>query len=308
MFLWQRFGYNYRHLQTPEDVAYMRAKVKTMTEPFAVFDTETTGLHLMADRPFLVGFGAGKDLFTVDVANIEWIDALYEAMKVPKFDYVFAHNAKYDYHMMLNLGKPIPKELNYADSLVAARLTDYADSNEGIGLEALGQKLVDPDAKFAGKVIREHLKQINAERYRAAKAALKERLGTRQIGKVWEAYMKRVPHVPTEYDELFEWLDTLYQKPNYEDSYKAKPDLMKNYLADDLVINLLVVDKLMEILPIVDEDLKTFKRETELVDVVARMERVGFKLDIPYLLASRERVQDYQQRLYDELEEIVGIS
>lgn len=307
MFLWQRFGYNYRHLRTREDITYMLDVVSKITEKIGVFDTETTGLHQIADKPFLLGFGVGRHLFTLDVANKEGIDALYEAMRLPKLTYLFAHNAKYDYHMMLNIDKPIPDDLNYADSLALARLTDYADSSDGIGLGALGPKLVHPDAKFASKVIKEHIKSIKAQRLREAKAALKERLNTRQIGKVWAAYLARVPFVKTEYDEIFDWLDTIYQAPTYEDSYKEKPDLMLNYLADDLVINLRVVDKLMPILAVVDEGLRTFTRENKLIKVVAAMERHGFNIDIPYLLKAREDVIEYRDKLYDELAETVGV-
>ena len=40
--------------------------------------------------------------------------------------YLFAHNAKYDLHMMTNIGKPIPEDINLADSMTVARLTSYA--------------------------------------------------------------------------------------------------------------------------------------------------------------------------------------
>ena len=81
-----------------------------------------------------------------------------------KTKYFFAHNAKYDYDMMQNLGAKVPENVPLADTMTVARLTEYADSDDGIGLEVLGQKYVDETSKFAGKVIRQKVNEIRKER------------------------------------------------------------------------------------------------------------------------------------------------
>ena len=66
--------------------------------------------------------------------------------------------------MLINAGYRPPEKVKLADSLALARLTQYADDISSIGLESLGQRYVDPEAKFAGKVIRTDINRINKER------------------------------------------------------------------------------------------------------------------------------------------------
>lgn len=307
MFLWQSQGYKYQHVDTQEQAEAMVNTFNTTKPSIVVWDTETTGLNIIKDVPFLIGFGFSKYLYTFEPNNI-FIDMMYEMMAKPFVSYVFAHNAKFDYHMMTNIGKTVPKNIKLADSMVVARLTNYADSLDSIGLEALGQRLVSEDAKFAGKVIKEHINTINRKRLKEVKDKLKEKLSSKKIGYYWEAWVRRVQFVKHSFEDIFDYIDSIYQKPNYKDSYLEKPDLMKSYLADDLVITLLVLEKLMPVLQHVDKNLNVFKRENELITLVAKMERNGIRADINYLLESRERVLSYKSVKYNSLKTLTGLS
>ena len=76
--------------------------------------------------------------------------------------------------MMFNNKTPIPKNIKLCDGQTVARLTSYADEEIKVGLEALGIKYVDEEAKFAGAVIKKKINEINAERLRNAKSILKK--------------------------------------------------------------------------------------------------------------------------------------
>jgi DNA polymerase I len=71
------------------------------------FDTESTGLHIIKDKPFLLQFG-----WLVPNRNYGKVYVFYptkENMKVflnlaKKLKYLVAHNIKYDLHMLTNIG------------------------------------------------------------------------------------------------------------------------------------------------------------------------------------------------------------
>lgn len=280
----------------------------SLDKPDAIaFDTETTGLNVMIDKPFLVGVGWKKLVYIFEPKK-KWLEDFINATK--KINFVFAHNAKFDFHMLLNAGVSLVDWNSIADSLVVARLTEYADDLNSIGLEELGQKYVAADSKFAGDVIKEHLKKIDAVQLKVLKNHLKEWLKENKykypVTEVIDAYRSRIQYIKTEYDDIFAHIDTIYRKANYEDSYKENPDLMVSYLADDIVILLEYLKVSIPVLNVVDPFYKVFNQENKLIPVVAELERTGMKVDIQYLVDSHYRVKDYIAKVYSNLHEITG--
>ena len=179
MFLYQKLGYNYKHLNLNNKDETMCAlldlidKADSVKPDYIYYDTETDGLHIKTSKPFLVSMGFKKDgikeVITMDydkdIMNMFW-DTLshYDLNYNDNFLGVGAHNAKYDYHMMENGGSPIPENIDLFDSITVARLTEYVDEHASMSLETLGGKYVDDNAKFAGKVIKDIIKKLNAER------------------------------------------------------------------------------------------------------------------------------------------------
>lgn len=266
------------------------------------YDTETTGIHPIKDKPFLVGVGFEEYLYyTDDIHALFKVIFMYEGQLT-----LWAHNAKFDYHMLKNIGITIPEHIKLADSLALARLTQYADDRSGIGLESLGQRYVDDEAKFAGKVIKNHVNKINAARLKTMKTAIKKEKLPGLLSEVMTAYRNRVQFIPHEWDELFFMMDLLYVKPTYEDSYKEEPELMINYLLDDIVIMREFILKALPVLEQMGENLKIFEQENKLIRVVGEMERNGVKADVNYLVESRERVLKYKNELYLKLRDLTG--
>lgn len=308
MFLYQKFAYNYKHIETDYDLQELLDTIAQVKPEIVVYDTETTGLNIMKDKPFLMSIGFEKHVYTLE-PKPQWVNKIWSALK--SIEYLVAHNAKYDYHMMINNGTPIPEEIRLADSMIVARLTEYADSMDGIGLDDIGIKYVDKEAKFASQVIRQHVNQINRKRLTYAKTELKKYLkddGSKYtVTEVMNAYHNRIRFTDTPFAPIFRFIDEVYTTPNYKDSYLENPNLMLSYASDDIVIVLEYLRKVLPTLTMTDPNLNTFKRECELIRVVGDIERVGLPADILYLLSSRDKVKKYIDNRYNKLKELTGI-
>ncbi len=122
-----------------------------------------------------------------------------------------------------------------------------------------------------------------------------------------EAYRNQVQFVPHQWDDLFKKMDSLYKQPTYLDSYIKNPNLMISYLRDDLVITREFFDKSIKVLQKTGKNVDIFDNENKLVRIVAEMERVGLRVDVEYLLKSRERVMKYKSQKYKILKDLTGI-
>ena len=103
-FLFQKYNYKVLHVQNKNDINQMISDSLFSKINFFAYDTETTGLNIMKDKPFLVIFGFAKCIYLWD-ANYK--EATYTMFDIVKRNnkMLFAHNAKFDYHMLKNINK-----------------------------------------------------------------------------------------------------------------------------------------------------------------------------------------------------------
>lgn len=311
MYLHQKLKYNYKHL---DNIDEMLDLIKNEKPNFVCFDTETTGLHIITSLPFLVSVCFNKSVYTFDY-NKDLFNSFIKVINKCKTP-LFAHNAKYDYHMVQNGGSPIPDNTILYDSITVARLTENAEERISMSLESLGSRYVDDNAKFAGHIIKDLIKKERKVR----KDKLREDLmkafpddglstltkdgklkGTGRLTQLLDEYDKHRTKFVNDDDPLFKFIDEHYKEPNYQDVYKQEPDLMRNYAADDVVIMNEYLHKALPVLKEVDKDFTVLKREGRLIHAVAWMENTGFKVDVNYILECRKKVVDYRKLLYSEL-------
>lgn len=309
-FLHIKYGYKTLEIKTPKDIEEMEWDFILSKDSIRYFayDTETTGLNFMKDIPFLVIFGFDKNIY---YWGADYKEATYTMYKIVQQTdkMLFAHNAKYDYHMMFNKGTPIPGNIELSDSITLFRLISSCDDDfQSMRLEKLGEKYVDENAKFAGHDIKRLLEKMKAERKKMVCDNYKALTGEKSFTKAWEIFKKRVRFI-TKYHEAFED----YKEPTYYDAYLKNPELLKRYAIDDVVIILEFLDKAGRIYAKKYFDYKTGKvdtrtwlRENKLIRVVADMERNGFKVDLDYLIKSHYKIEKFRDLLYAKLYSLTG--
>ena len=314
MFLYQKFKYKY----TKDNIDTLINDINTEKPQYICFDTETDGLNIITSKPFLVSVCFNKNVYTFPY-NSEHFNKLIEVIEQNNIP-LFAHNAKYDYHMVLNGGSPIPDNVKIYDSITVARLTEFADERESMSLENLGQKYVADDAKFAGKVIKDIVNKINKARREELRKGLiitfpEEKFGTeskngviRGTGKLTEViddYFKYRTRFVNDDNKVYQYIDEHFIPANYKDVYEQEPDLMTSYAADDVVI---LNEYLKKALPVLEKVAGTevLERESKLIPVIARMENVGLEVDVDYVINARKDLVAYRDLLYWELNFYTG--
>ena len=336
MFLYQKYKYNYQYLdvdcyeETISRLSNFIATAEYIKPDYIYYDTETDGLHIITSKPFLVSMGfkiGGIGFVYVMNYDKKVMNKFWEMLQNSKlkdntnFLGVGAHNAKYDYHMMENGGSSIPENIDLFDSITVARLTEYVDEHASMSLETLGSKYVDPEAKFAGKIIKDLIKEINKERRKQLREDIMnafpddgfctitksgKKKATGKLSKLIESYDKTRTQFLNDDDPYFKFIDEHYRPANYKDVYEKEPELMRSYAADDIVIGLEYLEKAMPTLLKVDKDLTVTKREGKLIRAVAWMEDTGLKVDVDYVLNCRKNMIAYRDSLYFELQMYTG--
>ena len=314
MYLHQKLKYKYEHIETETQMSSALVDIDNQKPNYVGFDTETTGLNIITDKPFLVSFGYNDRVYTFDYKP-EWFKAFISTIELYNLP-LFAHNAKYDYHMVQNGGSPIPDTVKLYDSITVARLTENADERESMSLEALGTKYIDDEAKFAGHIIKDIIHKIDRERREVLRKGLMETFpndgfstitkdgkvkGTGKLTALIDDYEKTRTKWVNDDNPYFQYIDTHFKRANYKDVYDREPLLMRNYAADDIVIMLEYLKKALPVLKEVDKDFRVLKREGQLIRAVACMENTGFKVDVDYILESRKKIVAYRELLYLEL-------
>ena len=168
------------------------------------FDTETDGLHIKNNKPFLLQFGF---VVNVDELHIYLVDreenehlfkqaALTMFKLASKTKYLCGHNIKFDLHMLANLDLEYPAR-NVTDTMVRIRVAHDALKPENggppLGLKEYATMFIDRNAKL-------HEHELAAERQSIAKeynVDLKNKL--RAVDKIWttrylDEYFKDVLH------------------------------------------------------------------------------------------------------------------
>lgn len=313
MFLHQRFDYEYK-VVTDEDERsvvhdFLNDRADFTAPMYIGFDTETTGLNVKTDTPFLVAFGwksPKKRVYVFNcVHNPKMLDALMFIMR--QSTKVYAHNVQFDVHMMINFGVDV-SEVDFADSMTVARLTQYADSMSRLSLESLGVQYVSDDAKMSGKVIKTRITEMKRAEQRRIREMFEREYPNKAFSHFFNAWLTRVKHIPVSEDEeeIFDYFDENYLEPNYESAYWENKELVENYAADDVVIMLEFLDVALPTLDMVDPTHRTFERENALLPITLDLERTGIKANVRYLIDAHKRVSKYRNDLYAFLRDTAG--
>lgn len=334
--------WNYHITRHPEDVL---AKFEKDRPKSVGFDTETTGLHIKKDTPFLFQLGWGRVVYLFDPTNRKMMDVFFQIARQVK--YVFAHNCGYDLNMICNLGYS-PRDLEgiqWCDSQSVMRLileaVSVREGGDNLKLKDLGVKYIHPYASNSETLIKEAMTELKKERNRFLAAVLKQfphptekklKYFRKATGKgttaKWalenpeDSVAKWMPanwtlkHIedflkdPThDLDDLPEEIREVWeewQEVYPEPTYKdIDRKLMEQYAGEDIATMMMLMERAFPVL-MERKQLPILKREMACILPTLRMEREGMKADLGYLELSRMKVKNYIIRLRKELTERLG--
>ena len=289
----------------------------------AAFDTETDGLHIIDCRPFVFQWGwynAESEIlfaFAVDLTVVSsYIIHMWNRL-VKTAPVYLAHNAKFDMHMLYNIGA-MPDWANISDTQFYIRFAhDNVSVRYGgvlLGLKDYASKYVDTKAKL-------HDHEIQVQRSAIAKQyniQLRAALGwkAKDVDAFFGDFTNRPEDLePIPREKYFAWFNSLppeLQRTTYgKISSEAVPytlvdrQLLLKYALEDIVLTLRIY---ILTAPIVRA------RGTQVgLDVENRcmrhlfnMERQGLYIDSVYVNESYARMREYILERRQDLCRLVG--
>lgn len=281
-----------------------------ISEPakFITYDTETTGLHLRKDKPFLAAVCFNNVVYVLP-ATYQFFAMLVILSK--KVNRVYAHNTTYDMHMMGNIGgDKMPLLINnWGDTQGLARLSFESIGQDQPGghklsLKYIGRKFIDTEADVYEKEVKTWITEERKARLKILVATI--RSYTKETGWTQDRVKKMLAEkepIPIHVQELFDAWAEDYPPVTYQD---VPMEIMLPYVAVDVILTQQLVYMALPII-VKKEQVKTMNREFRLISTVYKIERRGIETDRQYLIDSKTRMNEYMEKLYVELHELTGI-
>lgn len=325
-------------IRTAEDATSMVELFRTTNHIVGAFDTETTGLHIIADTPFLFQFGwVTEDLngyaFAVDLQVTpelaRQVIAYWNKLAATLPIYL-GHNIKYDLHMLINIGLPYTKE-NVSDTMFYIRYAHDALTPENGGPPL---KLKDYSARYIDGSAKTHEHLLDREKTAIA-SSLNNRLKARlQKFKPPEKYSAK-SYTISVVEKMFK--DKIFTAADLPDGVREEyytwlnddvPFWIRNKVTGLVESDMIPYDRLnrenvikyalydivwtieiwLKLNSVVDarENRIGVNVENQLIYPLLEMERVGFAVNKAYLIECRDKMAAYIKVRRRRLWEIAG--
>lgn len=321
-----KFTWISKTIKTNLDAEIMRGNFRNTKHAAAAFDTETTGLNPVRDKPFLFQFGwIDTDTmkgytYVVDIerqpilANL--VIRVWHALvkTVPKY---VGHHVVFDLHMITNIGLPY-REPNISDTQAYIRLgTDAKQVKKG----GAPLKLKEFSKMFIDRRAAEHEQILDREKSKIASEYnldLKSRLGwtKKKIDEFFKDKMNDVDDLPE--DKRATYLDWKSSLPLYLQQKvtgavepdmirydKLDRDMVTEYGHQDIILTLEVWYLMQAALHARGNEL-ALKIEEDNLYPIYDMERVGFEADKEYILEAKQKTKEYILSRREDLKSIAG--
>ena len=323
----RKITWHSRTITTNADAEAMRNLYRTTQQTAAAFDTETTGLSHMRDKPFLFQFGwydeATMEGYTwaVDIERqpllSQQVITVWHAL-VKDAPIYLGQNVKYDLHMLANIGMPYNGD-NISELMAWIRLgTDAVSEKKGgapLRLKKFAVRYIDRSAAS-------HEKKIDEERTKIAKAlnlALRKKLGWYQkdIDKFFKDKLNEAEDLPEDKRAAY-WDWHTNDLPEYlqpkvtgavDSDMIAYNTLNREHVIEyghlDIVWVLEAFHLLKEAVRL-RENLEAITIEESNIYPTYEMERVGFKADKEYLQQAKIDVKNYIRQRRQDMQNLAG--
>ncbi len=318
-------------IETKQDLLDVIDLFKSGKPEVIFFDTETDGIHIKNNKPFLLQFGF---VINVDELHVFYVDrelhpdlfkqtVLVMFKLASKCKYLCGHNVKFDLHMLANLGYNYEGN-NITDTMVRIRVAHDALTPENggppLGLKEYATMFIDRNAKL-------HEHELAAERQSIAKeynVDLKNKL--RAIDKIWtmkylDDYFKDVLHgvdtLPTNVKNIYlKWYSELPEaiKDNMYLGKVESTDIpytllnretLKRYAGYDIVWTAEIYYLTTAAIDARHNE-EQLKREEAVIVPCFHMERCGFQMNKEYIINVTKDMADYLKQQRTKLYNLIG--
>ena len=271
---------------------------------YIIIDTETTGLNIIVDKPFLIQYGLVDEnlqltqttIFdpTTDIKERQYFENLLQIIPT-----IVGHNIKFDIHMLINAGfkQSYFVDKNYIDTAVMARLVvnhdEQADKTFLVGLKKLAVRYLginSADEEHKLKVELSHLNSVHKQKMKdhfIAKGlwnmSLSRTEETKEINQIynsWNKYYHLYAHLARERG--------LFLKANPAPTYADVSNVHVYALTDIKLTHGLFKLWYQKLVSIRQDD--TLKRVSAAVWPLIIMERKGMSVDLKRVLDDRNKL------------------
>lgn len=313
-------------ISTHDDFNILKRIVEDVKPTEGAVDTETTGLHIILDKPFVVQFGfldrtnMRGFTFAIDLEtnSKEFTDEVldYWHQVASTFEAYMGHNIKFDLHMLTNIGHPYTKS-NLTDTMFYIRYGhDALHPEEGgppLGLKEYATRYIDRNAKLHENKLNREKAQITKD-YNARLKAMLNKSNARVpenaksftlkvINDLFSDCIFEISDLPEEMKEVYlEWLHSLplYLQHKVQSlvtsdmiPYNAlnREQLLK-YAHYDIIYTLEIYASLKHVIEHRKQQ-PALNIENRCIVPWYEMERVGFQADTVYLEDCRVKLKNY---------------
>lgn len=293
------------------------------------FDTETTGLHILLDKPFLVQFGFVNTktmrgyTYLLDLENTEAsidrvVKTFWEISNITK--YLIGANIKYDLHMMRNIGLEYPHK-NVSELQVMIRLTTVAlpvkKGGEKLALKTFASRHIEEDARFYEDQVKDEKSKLLKHYNKQLKLKLKEAgIHWKDVEKTLNDSINRLEDLGETFNRVYkEWYDSLPEQlqRNMTEHIVTSDSVPYSLLDREIVLEyadydvIYTLESAVLLLPRIKTmgQTGTFERENALILPLYRMEQMGFEMNTDYILESYAEVHAY---IIERREEFKGLT
>jgi len=272
---------------------------------YLIYDTETTGLNIISDKPFMFQYGLVDH--NLQLVSSDWFHVKDKAkMDVFKqhllsINTIVGHNIKFDVHMAINAGfdKEIFMNKNFIDTSVLSRLVidhdTQTDKTFSAGLKTLGVRYLGIDSNQEERALKMELSRLVSEH----KQKMKDYFVAQGV---WDTKQTQTNQTKLINDIYLNWNKVFHLYPQYtthrkaflqsnpEPTYEQCSNVVTYGMTDIRLTHGLL--KLWYPKAVNLQQVDTLKRISNATYPLVIMERQGLAVDVQQVLKDRAKIVD----------------